>query len=452
MRPRLLSVCAALIGAAGCSASLDTGHHGAAGAGGIGSAGTGLGGRSGGFAGAGIGVDGGAIGRGGAAGTTFVGPLNTEVDILFMIDNSSEMTAMQQKLYAQLPTVHTVLAEPARAAQPAHRGRLVRHGRAGRRDHLHPVHAGRGPGPVSVHAALQHGAQHHLHGHHARGRRDLHLRRGHDAELHRPGHLRGVPVHRAPRRQGVRVRASAGVDRPRARRATASRRPARTRTSSAPRRTSASSSSPTRTIARRRPTPSSTRLNGGGQNIANSLGPIANYRCNQFGHLCADPVTGAVISPPLVPPSDAQGTAAAPTLDLTDCTSNDSASGLLTPVSQVRQRHQGAQARSRQPDRGRRHRGAGGAVHRGLGARIGRREHEVRRALARGRAFVRLRRRLRQPRGADRRRWELRRSGRPHCPVRQAFPYGFLGSVCDPSYAAPLSAVAARIGQLIGPP
>ena len=33
-------------------------------------------------------------------------------------------------------------------------------------------------------------------------------------------------------------------------------------------------------------------LNVGGsnqQNIANALGPIANYRCNQFGHLCNDP-------------------------------------------------------------------------------------------------------------------------------------------------------------------
>ena len=30
-------------------------------------------------------------------------------------------------------------------------------------------------------------------------------------------------------------------------------------------------------------------LNGAQQNIANPLGPIANYRCNQFGHLCSDP-------------------------------------------------------------------------------------------------------------------------------------------------------------------
>ena len=92
MRLRLPGACGALVVAAGCSASLDTGHPGAAGAGGTGSVGTGLGGRSGGFAGA-----------GGAGGTTFIGPLNNEVDILFMIDNSSEMTSMQEKLYAQLP-------------------------------------------------------------------------------------------------------------------------------------------------------------------------------------------------------------------------------------------------------------------------------------------------------------------------------------------------------------
>jgi hypothetical protein len=73
-------------------------------------------------------------------------------------------------------------------------------------------------------------------------------------------------------------------------------------------------------------------LNGGMQNITNPLGPVANYRCNEYGHLCTDPGTGAVISPPLVFPDDAQGTPAAPTLDLANCTSNDS-SGLLTPVA-----------------------------------------------------------------------------------------------------------------------
>ena len=59
------------------------------------------------------------------------------------------------------------------------------------------------------------------------------------------------------------------------------------------------------------------------QNIANPLGPIPDYRCNQWGHLCTDPGTGQVEMPPLTPPSDTQGTSTAPTLDLTNCTSND---------------------------------------------------------------------------------------------------------------------------------
>jgi len=49
-------------------------------------------------------------------------------------------------------------------------------------------------------------------------------------------------------------------------------------------------------------------LNGGQQNIANPLGPIANYRCNQFGHLCTDPISGVTESPPKQPPSDAMMT------------------------------------------------------------------------------------------------------------------------------------------------
>ena len=56
-------------------------------------------------------------------------------------------------------------------------------------------------------------------------------------------------------------------------------------------------------------------LNGGGQNLANPLGPLANYRCNQFGHICTDPVTHAVGQPPLVPPADVMMTGTTPTLD-----------------------------------------------------------------------------------------------------------------------------------------
>ncbi len=47
-------------------------------------------------------------------------------------------------------------------------------------------------------------------------------------------------------------------------------------------------------------------LNGGTQSITNPLGPIANYRCNQFGHLCKNPLSAtpnALISPPLNAPT-----------------------------------------------------------------------------------------------------------------------------------------------------
>jgi hypothetical protein len=79
--------------------------------------------------------------------------------------------------------------------------------------------------------------------------------------------------------------------------------------------------------------PSNTQLfslNVGGsnqQNIQNALGPVANYRCNAYGHLCNDP-GGNQIQPPLNPPNGAT------TLDLMQCQSNDTGSSLLIPVSQ----------------------------------------------------------------------------------------------------------------------
>jgi hypothetical protein len=68
-------------------------------------------------------------------------------------------------------------------------------------------------------------------------------------------------------------------------------------------------------------------LNGGKQSITNPLGPIANYRCNQYGHTCSGG------SPPLTPPGNASGNP--PELTLTDCMSNDSGGpNNLTPVKQ----------------------------------------------------------------------------------------------------------------------
>jgi hypothetical protein len=77
-------------------------------------------------------------------------------------------------------------------------------------------------------------------------------------------------------------------------------------------------------------------LQGQPDDLSNPLGPFDHYRCNRYGHLCHDPASAspaALISPPLNPPPDAQGTGAAPALDLVDCQDNDTATGLLTPVS-----------------------------------------------------------------------------------------------------------------------
>ncbi len=75
-------------------------------------------------------------------------------------------------------------------------------------------------------------------------------------------------------------------------------------------------------------------LNGGPNNVKNGLGPMARYRCNEFGHLCVDPSDDPpkLIQPPETAPTDAQGTPTAPTLTLTNCESLDE-DGLLTPVS-----------------------------------------------------------------------------------------------------------------------
>ena len=49
------------------------------------------------------GAGGSLAGSTGSAGTTVSGQLSNSIDILFMVDDSSSMTEMQQKLYDQLP-------------------------------------------------------------------------------------------------------------------------------------------------------------------------------------------------------------------------------------------------------------------------------------------------------------------------------------------------------------
>ena len=69
-------------------------------------------------------------------------------------------------------------------------------------------------------------------------------------------------------------------------------------------------------------------LNGGPDNLINAYGPLTTYRCNEFGHLCVNPHSNGAVQNPPESPTQGQGTP--PTLDLTNCTSNEG--GLLTPV------------------------------------------------------------------------------------------------------------------------
>jgi len=80
-------------------------------------------------------------------------------------------------------------------------------------------------------------------------------------------------------------------------------------------------------------------LGTGSDSLGDFDGPLTNYRCNGGplgAHVCQDPTASdptALAQPPLVPPPDAQGTAAVPTLSLTSCQDNTTGSSGLIPVS-----------------------------------------------------------------------------------------------------------------------
>ena len=461
MRRRLSGLFAALVAAGGCSASLDTGHPGTAGAGATGSLGTGLGGRAGGFAGAGSGFagDGGTIGPGGTAGTTFIGPRNNEVDILFMIDNSSEMTAMQQKLNVQLPSfvqslqnlpvppslhlavVSSDMGAPGDSTTSIMCTKLGDQGQfqssARSNSTLNP--------PVTctnTTIATPEGASDSNHTYIS------------DADM-LPNYTnpdlssvlqciallgdRGcgfehqlASIDRALGGDGQLPSTNAGFLRPEA--ALAIVILTNEDDCSAP---------PDTTLY---------SLNGGQQNIANPLGPIANYRCNQFGHLCTDPTTGAVVAPPLLPPSDAQGTAAAPTLDLTDCASNSAGNGLLTPVAQFI-----SDIKALKPDPDNQIVVAAIAAPAtpytvawlppsgGQNTQPGEVWPVIEHSCGSTGGYV-------NPAGQIVADGSFGDPGVRIAAFVKAFPYGYLQSVCDSSYTPVLSAVAARIGQLIGSP
>ena len=193
-------------------------------------------------------------------------------------------------------------------------------------------------------------------------------------------------------------------------------------------------------------------LNGGQQNIANPLGPIANYRCNQFGHLCTDPTTGAVIAPPLVPPSDAQGTSTKKTLDLINCTSNDPGSGLLTPVAQF---ISDIKALKTDPDNqivvaaiaapATPYTVAWLPQSGGQNTQPGELWPVIEHSCGSAGGYV-------NPAGQIVTDGSFGDPGVRIAQFVKAFPDGYLGSVCDASYTPVLSAVTARIGQLIGLP
>ena len=84
-------------------------------------------------------------------------------------------------------------------------------------------------------------------------------------------------------------------------------------------------------------------LNGYQQNIMNPDGPLDLYRCSggpRGAHYCQDPANNNLwIVPPLSPPSDAQGMASNPTLNLLNCQDNEqppmgTGTSALTPVSE----------------------------------------------------------------------------------------------------------------------
>ena len=148
---------------------------------------------------------------------TFQQTVNRNVDLLFLIDDSSSMRLSQMNLERNFPQFMTRAAHDSRRpAQRPHRRDLVRHGRRRRLDlgllrqrqgrHL-PVHGAR-----------------HVHGDEPAGGRDVHLERRRRRQLHgQPGGR--VHLHRGARRERVRLRAPVRGDHARARRRR--RRPAR---------------------------------------------------------------------------------------------------------------------------------------------------------------------------------------------------------------------------------
>ena len=200
-------------------------------------------------------------------------------------------------------------------------------------------------------------------------------------------------------------------------------------------------------------------LNGFMQNIANPDGPIANYRCNggpRGGHLCQDPHAAdptAYLIPPLMAPSDAQGTATAPMLDLASCQDNETGTSALTPVSQF---VNDIKALKSDPDNqilvaaiaapAAPYTVLWGPALGGQNTQPGELWPSVMHSCGAASYGVNPAATQHPTDGSF---------GDPAVRITQftnAFPNSVLGSVCDPSFGGTLGTLAARIGQLIEPP
>jgi hypothetical protein len=336
--------------AAGCSASLGNDDHqivtndgGSTSSGGSGMSGAG-GGQAGtsGAAGAGVGGAGNRAGAGGGGGTV-VTRLGNNLDILFMIDNSSSMTEMQEKLYAQLPTFVQVFE--ALPSPPSLHIAVVSSDMGAPGD----VTASIGCTPAGDQGEFQ-----------SAPRSDPNL--GVDctsttlvAGATFISDVDNMPNYSDPNiadvfkciallgDQGCGFEHQlASIDRALGADDVQNGVPTPPATNVGFLRPDAYLGIVLLTNEDDCSAPANTTiysLNGMPQNLSNVDGPIANYRCNggpRGGHFCRDlnpdsPTTGYA-TPPLDLPADATGTP--PSLDLSNCEDNESGSSALTPVTQ----------------------------------------------------------------------------------------------------------------------
>lgn len=184
---------------------------------------------------------------------------------------------------------------------------------------------------------------------------------------------------------------------------------------------------------------------GSSNSLAAPDGPLTRYRCNGGplgGHLCQDVTPGsasqAYAQPPLTPPPDAIGTATSPTLTLSNCVSNDTASSGLIPIAKL---VTDIKALKVNPDRQILVAAIAGpptpytvAWSPGVGASSQELWPEIEHSCV-------------NPNGDG-------SFGDPSVRIAQfvqAFDNGMLASICDGDYAATMTSIAAGIGRMLAP-